>query len=202
MAYVQGARRPGGAAARYLASELFASGFHVTSGYRCSGSYHGCGPGTGRGDALDLGDSVNDLRRVWDVLWPHRSQLPELLGPWGLYRYGRRFYHSRLQAQHRDHVHVAVLTTINLRPRAPTRPRFWYMTKAERAHALNLEARRRTARRHGGWNRIGSEHLRSAERSKRFLVRANERVHAAARQSGWDRQNRRLRHQAFHKLIT
>lgn len=118
MAYVQGARPPGHPAARHLASQLFARGHHCTSAYRCSGTYHGCGPVQG-GCATDWGDSVNDLRAVWLALWPHRHKLAELLGPWGLYRHGRPFRHARLQAQHRDHVHAANTQTIVLASPGP-----------------------------------------------------------------------------------
>lgn len=200
MSYVQGARRPGGWAVRDFDQQMFSLGFHCTSGFRCSGSYHGCGP-VREGAASDWGDSVNDLRRQWIIAWPHRYQLAEMLGPWGLYRWGRRFYHAQLQAQHRDHNHFAVTRKITLQHSHP-KPRYWYMTKTEREHALNLEARRRSAKRNGGWDKIDKSHLESAIRSENFLKRANERVHEAARQSGWDRNNRRLRHQAFHYLIT
>ncbi len=198
MAYVQGAIKPGGPHVRHFDRQMFSLGYHVTSGYRCSGSYHGCGP-VPEGAASDYGDSVNDLRKQWLVAWPHRSKLAEMLGPWGLYRYGKRFYNATLQAQHRDHNHFAVTQYITL---TTPRSRYWYMTKTEKWHALNLEAHRRTAKRNGGWHRVDPASVRSAARSKNFLEQSNERIHAAAKSTGWNRNNRRLRHAAFHRLIT
>lgn len=113
MAYVQGSKRPGGKYIRDFDRQMFALGYHVTSGYRCSGSFHGCGP-VPEGAASDYGDSVNDLRAQWLTAWPHRHRIAEMLGPWGLYRYGRRFYNAALQAQHRDHNHFAVTRKVTL----------------------------------------------------------------------------------------
>jgi hypothetical protein len=76
-------------------------GFHPTSGYR---------PGDprqhGQGMALDYGDSINDLGRLWSLLFPMRGQFNQLLGPAGLYNGLTRFSNSALQAQHMDHIHV------------------------------------------------------------------------------------------------
>ncbi len=107
--FVQGAASTGGgkfltSAAKAFAKKMFGLGFSVTSAYR---------PGDprqhGKGQALDFGDSVNDLRRLWSYVYPIRSQFNQLLGPYGLYNGTKQFENAGLQAQHRDHVHVGFL---------------------------------------------------------------------------------------------
>lgn len=105
--YVQGAVPPTNPATRKLADDMFARGFSVTSGLRSSGgTYHQAG------SALDFGNSVNNLDRVWSVLFPKRGQFAELFGPRGLYHGLRRFSDAGLQASHEDHVHVALLAAL------------------------------------------------------------------------------------------
>ena len=102
--YVQGAagNPPTQGAAQALAQLMFSKGFSVTSALRPGGkTYHGAGA------ALDFGDSVNSLGAVWQALWPMRRFFAELLGPKGLYNYGKQFKNAGLQAMHNDHVHVA-----------------------------------------------------------------------------------------------
>jgi hypothetical protein len=82
------------------AVENFAGG-RVSDDYATSGhapnSYHY------KGQAADLAPDP----AVWARLYAHRGAFAELFGPWGLYHYGVKFYDSKLQAQHRDHIHVA-----------------------------------------------------------------------------------------------
>lgn len=107
--YVQGAVPPSGRAVRNLASQMFAKGFNVTSAYRSdSSTYHGSG------DALDFGDSVNDMGAVWGALMPRRKQLAELFGPSALpgapsYRHG---VPGPPVPAHEDHVHTAIVDAL------------------------------------------------------------------------------------------
>lgn len=108
--YIQGAAgNPARGAANDLAQRMFKRGFNVTSARRNTNTYHGSG------DALDFGDSANDLRKVWSVLSPQKSKFAELFGPAafaGLWHYNTKFQDAGLQADHEDHVHVAVLNAV------------------------------------------------------------------------------------------
>lgn len=107
--YVQGARPPSGPNSgpiRALAERLFAQGFSATSGgeYRGTGTYHD------RQQALDFGDSVNSLPRLWQVLLPMRARLAELFGPahFAPAPSFRRGTPGGFVSGHNDHIHVAV----------------------------------------------------------------------------------------------
>lgn len=110
--YAQGAQPPSGPGSegiRYLAAQMAKKGFWVTSGgeYRGSGTYHD------QQKALDFGDSVNSMERLWSYLYPVRSQTLELfgpsrLGPATLFDNGQAFSDAALQADHEDHIHIAV----------------------------------------------------------------------------------------------
>lgn len=56
-----------------------------------------------RGQALDLEPTIG----IWNMLYPNRFRFAELLGPWGLYNWGIRFYNDELQRGHMNHIHVA-----------------------------------------------------------------------------------------------
>ena len=104
--YVQGAQPPGQPTARLLANMMFARGYNVTSahdGKHAPSSYHYAGGG----EALDFGDSVNNLGSLWKILFPLRSIFAELFGPAGLYKSGHKISSPALQAQHDNHIHVA-----------------------------------------------------------------------------------------------
>jgi hypothetical protein len=77
--YVQGAAGypPRGRAIRELANQLFAKGYNVTSAAkpRGTGTLHD------QGYAIDLGDSVNNLRKLWPIVYRLRTRLAELFGP-------------------------------------------------------------------------------------------------------------------------
>lgn len=107
--FVQGAVSEGlGPAAMNFAERMFKLGFSVTSAFR-----RGDPRQHGRGEALDFGDSVNDLGKLWRVVFPIRRQLNQLLGPQGLYNGVRRFYDQTLQNQHNDHIHVGFRNTVS-----------------------------------------------------------------------------------------
>lgn len=110
--YVGGAQPPSGpqsSGIRALAAQMFAKGFSATSAgeYRGSGTYHD------QQMALDFGDSVNNMKRLWSFLYPVRSKTLELFGPsylgsQTLFDRGQAFTDAALQADHEDHIHVAV----------------------------------------------------------------------------------------------
>lgn len=75
------------------------------------------------------------------------------------------------------------------------------LSKGEKAAAGALERERAIAKRHGGWTKIDPSHLQRAVDAKNALRRANERLHAAAAKTGWDKLNRRARHARIHALI-
>lgn len=58
----------------------------------------------GLGLAVDWG---YPMRAIWNLLYPLRGRLHELLGPWGMFRDGQVYRDPTLQAMHRDHVHAA-----------------------------------------------------------------------------------------------
>ena len=111
--YVQGARPPKGPGSgpiRKLAEMLFKRGFSVTSG----GEYRGTGTNHDAQRALDFGNSVNDMRRLWAILHPMRKKLAELFGPAGLP--GAPAYRRGVPGGpvpgHEDHIHVALTGAI------------------------------------------------------------------------------------------
>lgn len=112
--YVQGAQPPSGPGSgpiRSLAQMLFRLGFSVTSG----GEHRGTGTWHDRQRAIDLGSSVNDLRRLAGILMPRRGQFEELFGPSafvGLWKRGTKFQDAALQSDHEDHIHVALLSRL------------------------------------------------------------------------------------------
>lgn len=97
-----------------LETKLSKMGFEITSGTdgtHAPNSYHY------KGEALDYGDSVNDLVKLANVVWPIRKSAAELLMPLrvphgGLYNYGVPFSDPGLQSEHEDHIHVAIAGAI------------------------------------------------------------------------------------------
>jgi TP901 family phage tail tape measure protein len=97
----------GGAADLY--GFLSRMGFRPTSttgGVHAPNSYHY------RGEAIDYGNSINNIPALANVLWPYRRQFAELFIPTtaphgGLYHFGAQFSDPALQAEHQDHIHVA-----------------------------------------------------------------------------------------------
>jgi len=110
--WVQGARpTPSGAPITRLAEMLFKRGFSATSGVRDTTTYHGSG------QAVDFGDSVNNLRALWSTVFPMRSRFAELFGPTylrqgGLYHGTQKFIDPGLQRDHQDHIHIAMLSGV------------------------------------------------------------------------------------------
>ena len=70
------------------------------------------------GDALDYGDASNNVSSLARVLWPLRGGLAEQFMPLstphgGLYHNGAKFTEPALQAEHEDHIHVAVTQALS-----------------------------------------------------------------------------------------
>jgi hypothetical protein len=90
---------------------------NVTNDYATRGhtatSWHYPGGAAGRTTAARSGSAVDfrPKRSLWDRLFPIRTQLHELYGPWGLYRDGRRFHDEALQRRHEHHIHVTYFGT-------------------------------------------------------------------------------------------
>lgn len=97
-----------------LEVKLSQMGFEITSGMdgvHAPNSYHY------KGDALDYGNSVNNLSKLANVVWPIRKSAAELFMPLGvphggLYHYGSAFSEPGLQAEHEDHIHIAIAGAI------------------------------------------------------------------------------------------
>jgi hypothetical protein len=94
-----------------LIRRLDGMGFHhgsTTGGGHAAGSYHY------RGQAVDYGDANNDMQRLWSVVFPMRGRFAELFGPSRtrpgphLMHYGAGFSNAALQAQHENHIHMAL----------------------------------------------------------------------------------------------
>ncbi len=97
-----------------LEAKLSKLGFEITSGMdgtHAPNSYHY------KGEALDYGNSVNNLSRLASVVWPIRKSAAELFMPLGvphggLYHYGSAFSDPSLQAEHEDHIHIAIANAV------------------------------------------------------------------------------------------
>lgn len=72
----------------------------------------------------------------------------------------------------------------------------------ERETLAVLEARRRSARRNGGWDKIASLHLEAAVVLKASLIEQRKRIWRAAQVSGWRKVNRRRRYQILKQHTT
>jgi hypothetical protein len=60
---------------------------------------------------------------------------------------------------------------------------------------------RAVAKRHGGWGKVDPSHLKAAVAAKNALKRADARITAAARRTGWKPANRAARHALIRRLI-
>lgn len=96
----------------YLSGLGFVPG-STTGGNHVVGSWHYSG------QATDYGDATNNMRKLWNILFPLRGQLEELGGP--TYVSGGKWWENgaasniagtELQRNHEDHIHVAVSRVI------------------------------------------------------------------------------------------
>lgn len=107
----------------------------------------------------------------------------------------RRLHHAYGHAAH-DHVGEVMWTILE-----GDHP--WVvLLPGERETLAVLEARRRSARRNGGWDKIASLHLEAAVVLKASLIEQRKRIWRAAQTSGWNRVNRRRRYQLLKHYTT
>lgn len=114
--YVQGVSGPINPGLRQI--ELLIGVEHVHGDYATHGhaprSKHYCG----------LAADVDNSRWIWDYLFPIKQELLQLLGPWGLYDRGVRYYDADEQAAHKNHIHIGCNKTADaistLLPRLPS----------------------------------------------------------------------------------
>jgi hypothetical protein len=99
----------------------------------------------------------------------------------------RRLHHGYGHVAH-DHVGPAMWTILE-----GEHP--WsVLLPGERDILADLEARRRSARRNGGWDRIDPSHLQAASEAKAALIRQRKVLWRKAQTDGWSRWNRRRRY--------
>lgn len=83
------------------------------------------------------------------------------------------------------------------RPKHP----YHYMTDGEKKWRNTLVRERRIAKRNGGWDKVGSDHLSMAIRAKRELRKKMKEIEDAAKKSGWNKFHRRTRYDYMRKLV-
>jgi hypothetical protein len=82
----------------------------------------------------------------------------------------------------------------------PVHP-YQLMNARERAARDILVSERRVAKRHNGWKNVDASHLQRASRAKATLRQCASDISAAAKESGWDKANRKTRYDYIQKLI-
>jgi hypothetical protein len=114
--YVQGAIRPPGGEPN-LIDRLFRLGFNATSAYR-PGFITNSGniSDHSAGNAWDFGDTANNIRALWKIIFPLRSQIKQLFGPTYVsgargFDYGRAYNQAGTENQriHENHIHLALV---------------------------------------------------------------------------------------------
>lgn len=94
-----------------LITRLDRRGFHHGS---TTGPGHAPGGFHPRGMAVDFGDATNNMRALWRIIFPERKKFAEMFGPNylnpkpTLMHFGAGFSNSDLQAQHNNHIHLAI----------------------------------------------------------------------------------------------
>lgn len=79
----------------------------------------------------------------------------------------------------------------------------YHALTADEKDARNvLVKERRTAKRHGGWDKIDDSHLKRAAEAKRFLRAQVRAIEQGARRGGWDKADRRRRHDYLKGLVS
>ncbi len=75
------------------------------------------------------------------------------------------------------------------------------MNAKERAARDILVSERRVAKRNNGWKNVDASHRRRASEAKATLRQCAWDIAAAAKESGWDKANRKTRYDYIQKLI-
>lgn len=76
------------------------------------------------------------------------------------------------------------------------------LTAGERDLLADLEARRRSARVNGRWDKIDASHLEAASEAKAELIRQRKVIYRKAQADGWTRWNRRRRYAILKQHTT
>lgn len=75
------------------------------------------------------------------------------------------------------------------------------LTEGEKKWRNVLIRERRIAKRNGGWNKVGPDHLSMATRAKKELRKKMKAVEDAAKKSGWSKMQRKTRYDYMKKLV-
>jgi hypothetical protein len=75
------------------------------------------------------------------------------------------------------------------------------MNDQERAARDVLIKERRVAKHNGGWGKLDPSHLERAQKAKATLRQCGHDIDAAAKESGWDKADRKTRRAYITKLI-
>jgi D-alanyl-D-alanine carboxypeptidase-like protein len=86
-------------------------------------------------------------------------------------------------------------------PKPPHVHPYRRMNERERAARDVLVRQRRIARRHGGWDKVDDFHLEKAVAAKKELRQCARNIAAAAKDTGWDKNYRKVRFDYIKKLI-
>lgn len=86
------------------------------------------------------------------------------------------------------------------KPKPKKHPRA-YLSDGEKHWRDVLVKERRVAKRHGGWNHVDGSHLERATKAKSELRQALRDIENAASKDGWEKNDRRRRHDYMKGLI-
>ena len=81
---------------------------------------------------------------------------------------------------------------------------YHYLTKGEKKQRNILVKKRRIAKKHGGWDKVGAAHLAEAKQAKASLRKSKNAIYKAAKadgKGGWKKAHRYTRHKYIKKLI-
>ncbi|MEA2154120.1 MAG: hypothetical protein QOE11_260 [Solirubrobacteraceae bacterium] len=97
--------------------------------------------------------------------------------------------------------HTTFHTGVYVAPPAPehTHP-YHVMNDEERAARDILVKERRVAKRHGGWAQLDPSHRARAMKAKSQLKQCGRDIAVAAKESGWDKADRKKRYDYINKL--
>jgi hypothetical protein len=115
---------------------------------------------------------------------------------WGI-RGGRLSSDAPSEAWHCT-FHAGVYTPVVAPP--PVHP-YQVMNAKERAARDILVSERRVAKRHDGWKNVDDSHRQRASKAKATLRQCGRDIAAAAKDSGWEKANRKKRYDYIQKLI-
>lgn len=83
----------------------------------------------------------------------------------------------------------------------PKRHPYHALTPAEKDARNTLVKERRTAKRHGGWDKVDVSHRERAAKAKGYLAAQVRQIEEAARKDGWDKAGRKTRRDYMRKLV-